>query len=101
LRTYSRRRGGEHSQLLAVDLHVQDANGTRKSLAAGAIEQRCLCVCLAFLLEAGYSARSAADELVRKLMALPMVHIDTVSSGALSRRNVSLPARDTTGFPRR
>lgn len=45
---------------------------------ADAIEQRRVAVCLPFLLEAGYSARSAADhdELLRELMALPMLHID-------------------------
>jgi predicted nucleic acid-binding protein len=45
---------------------------------ANALEQRLVGVCLPFLLEAGYSARSAADhdELVRELMALPMLHID-------------------------
>jgi len=46
---------------------------------ADAIEQRLVGVCLPFLLEAGYSARSATDhdELLRELMALPMLHIDT------------------------
>ena len=46
---------------------------------ADALEQRRLGVCLPFLLEAGYSARSAADhdELLRELMTLPMVHTDT------------------------
>lgn len=45
---------------------------------ADALEQRLIGVCLPFLLEAGYSARSAADhdELLRELMALPMLHID-------------------------
>jgi predicted nucleic acid-binding protein len=45
---------------------------------ADAIEQRSVAVCLPFLLEAGYSARTAADhdELLRELMALPMLHID-------------------------
>jgi predicted nucleic acid-binding protein len=45
---------------------------------ADAIEQRSVAVCLPFLLEAGYSARTAADhdELLRELMALPMMHID-------------------------
>lgn len=47
---------------------------------ADALEQRRLGVCLPFLVEAGYSARSAADhdELLDELMTLPMVHIDTV-----------------------
>lgn len=46
---------------------------------ADALEQRLLSVCLPFLLEAGYSARSATDhdELLRELMSLPMLHIDT------------------------
>lgn len=45
---------------------------------ADAIEQRHVGVCLPFLLEAGYSARSATDhdELLNELMALPMLHID-------------------------
>ncbi|MGH3560305.1 MAG: PIN domain-containing protein [Mycobacterium sp.] len=46
---------------------------------ADALEQRLIGVCLPFLLEAGYSARSAADhdQLLSELMALPMLHIDT------------------------
>jgi predicted nucleic acid-binding protein len=46
---------------------------------ADGLEQRHIGVCLPFLLEAGYSARSATDhdELLRELMALPMLHIDT------------------------
>lgn len=46
---------------------------------ADAIEQRRVGTCLPFLLEAGYSARSATDhdELLRELAALPMLHIDT------------------------
>jgi predicted nucleic acid-binding protein len=46
---------------------------------ADKLEQRLVGVCLPFLLEAGYSARSAADhdELLRELLALPMLHIDT------------------------
>jgi predicted nucleic acid-binding protein len=45
---------------------------------AEAIEQRRVGVCLPFLLEAGYSARSATDhdELLNELTALPMLHID-------------------------
>jgi hypothetical protein len=53
---------------------------------ADAIEQRRVGTCLPFLLEAGYSARSAADhdELLRELMALPMLQIDAeVESRAL------------------
>ena len=46
---------------------------------ASAVEERRVGVCLPFLLEAGYSARTAADhdELLRELMTLPMLHIDT------------------------
>lgn len=45
---------------------------------ADAIEQRRVGTCLPFLLEAGYSARSATDhdELLRGLTALPILHID-------------------------
>lgn len=45
---------------------------------ADALEHRRLGVCLPFLLEAGYSARTAADhdDLLNELMTLPMVHID-------------------------
>ncbi|BBX75225.1 PIN domain-containing protein [Mycobacterium shinjukuense] len=51
----------------------------RSQEIADALEQRLIGVCLPFLLEAGYSARSADDhdELLRELMALPMLHIDT------------------------
>ncbi|MDP7739561.1 PIN domain-containing protein [Mycobacterium paragordonae] len=46
---------------------------------AEAIEQRRIGTCLPFLLEAGYSARSATDhdQLLRELTALPMLNIDT------------------------
>ncbi|MBS4728403.1 PIN domain-containing protein [Mycobacterium sp. SM1] len=46
---------------------------------ANALEQRLIGVCLPFLLEAGYLARSATDhdELLSELTALPMLHIDT------------------------
>lgn len=45
---------------------------------ADATEQRRVGTCLPFLLEAGYSARSATDhdELLRGLTALPILHID-------------------------
>lgn len=45
---------------------------------ADALEQRRIAVCLPFLLEAGYSARSARehDALMRELMALPHVLLD-------------------------
>jgi predicted nucleic acid-binding protein len=46
---------------------------------ADALDECLIGVCLPFLLEAGYSARSATDddELLSELTALPMVHIDT------------------------
>jgi predicted nucleic acid-binding protein len=45
---------------------------------ATALEQRQVAVCLPFLLEAGYSARSAAEhrELLEELLALPLLQID-------------------------
>lgn len=45
---------------------------------AVAIEQRRVAVCLPFLLEAGYSARSGRDheELTAQLLALPLLSID-------------------------
>lgn len=46
---------------------------------ADAVERRRVGVCLPFLLEAGYSARSAGDhdQLLNELMALPILHIDS------------------------
>lgn len=51
----------------------------RSQEIADAVEERRIGVCLPFLLEAGYSARNATDhvELLRELMALPMLHIDS------------------------
>jgi predicted nucleic acid-binding protein len=45
---------------------------------ADALEQRRIAVCLPFLLEAGYSARSAPEHqaLMRELMALPHLRFD-------------------------
>jgi len=45
---------------------------------ATALEQREIAVCLPFLLEAGYSARNAAEhrELLDELLALPLLEID-------------------------
>lgn len=45
---------------------------------ADAIEAGQVAVCLPFVLDAGYSARSAADhrELLDELFALPVLHID-------------------------
>lgn len=62
------------ARLTSVDLEEQ-----RAGEIADALEQGRIGVCLPFLLEAGYSARSASDhdELLRELMALPMLHIDT------------------------
>ncbi len=54
--------------------------GERRSQEiADAVEERRIGVCLPFLLEAGYSALNATDhvELLRELMALPMLHIDS------------------------
>lgn len=61
-------------RLAAVNLEEQ-----RASEIADALEQRRIGVCLPFLLDAGYSARTATDhdELLSELMALPMLHIDT------------------------
>lgn len=44
-----------------------------------AIEQGRIAVCLPFLLEAGYSARNAADhaELLDELLSLPLIEIDS------------------------
>lgn len=62
------------ARLTSVDLEEP-----RAGEIADALEQGRIGVCLPFLLEAGYSARSASDhdELLRELMALPMLHIDT------------------------
>jgi predicted nucleic acid-binding protein len=45
---------------------------------ASALEDRRIAVCLPFLLEAGYAARSAAahGQLIRELLALPWLGID-------------------------
>jgi predicted nucleic acid-binding protein len=45
---------------------------------ADALEERRIATCLPFLLEAGYSARSARDhaELIEELLALPLLRID-------------------------
>jgi predicted nucleic acid-binding protein len=53
---------------------------------ASALEDRRIAVCLPFVLEAGYSARNAADhgELVKELLALPWLQIDAqIESRAL------------------
>lgn len=51
---------------------------TRADEIANAIEQGRIAVCLPFLLEAGYSARSATDhaDLIEELLALPFLQID-------------------------
>lgn len=53
---------------------------------ATALEQRQIAVCLPFLLEAGYSARNAAEhrELLEELLALPLLQIDV----AIERRAI-------------
>ncbi len=45
---------------------------------AAALEEGRIATCLPFLLEAGYSARSARDhdDLIEELLALPRLHID-------------------------
>jgi len=45
---------------------------------ADALEERRVAACLPFLLEAGYSARSAGDhsELMEELLTLPLLQID-------------------------
>lgn len=50
----------------------------RRAEVAAAIEAGDIIVCLPFLLEAGYSARSAAhhDELLCELLSLPWVDVD-------------------------
>ncbi len=44
---------------------------------ASALEEGRIATCLPFLLEAGYSARSARDhdDLIEELLALPLLHI--------------------------
>jgi hypothetical protein len=50
----------------------------RQELVLGWIEEERLAVCLPFLLEAGYSARSAPDhgKLMRRLEQLPRLRVD-------------------------
>lgn len=62
-----------------VRLALRALEEKRAQEIADAIERGMVGVCLPFLLEAGYSAHSAKDhdELLRELMALPMLHIDT------------------------
>lgn len=69
------------SRLLAGKVSVEDAERV-----AGWMEERRLGVCLPFLLEAGHSARSAADrrEMMARLELLPCVHVEEeVERGAL------------------
>lgn len=51
---------------------------SRADEIATALEDGRVAVCLPFLLEAGYSARSAGDhaELIEELLALPLIRID-------------------------
>lgn len=60
---------------------------SRRLAVAGMIENDGIAVCVPFLLEAGWSARSAAhhEELLADLLQLPFLPIDTdVERGALS-----------------
>jgi predicted nucleic acid-binding protein len=59
-------------------LSVQALDDARVREIADALEEGRIGVCLPFLLEAGYSARSASDhdELMGELTALPMLAID-------------------------
>jgi len=56
---------------------------SRADEIATALEEGRVAVCLPFLLEAGYSARSAGDHagLVEELLALPQVRIDEEIEG--------------------
>lgn len=56
---------------------------TRADEIAALFEEGRIAVCLPFLLEAGYSARSAADHdsLISELLALPQFHIDKAIEG--------------------
>lgn len=51
----------------------------RREAVSGWLDQQRLAVCLHFLLEAGYSARTAQDhrELIRRLEQLPRLPIDS------------------------
>lgn len=62
------------SRLLAGSISQE-----RREEIAGWIDQQRLAVCLPFLLEAGYSARSAPDhrKLLRRLERLPRLPIDS------------------------
>jgi hypothetical protein len=59
-------------------LGARDLGDRRRGEIADAIEQGRVAICLPFLLEAGYSARKAADHdaLIRELLALPFLHVD-------------------------
>jgi hypothetical protein len=59
-------------------LNLAAVPGERVDEIADLMAQRRIAVCLPFLLEAGYSARTARDhaELVEDLLALPLLHID-------------------------
>jgi predicted nucleic acid-binding protein len=50
----------------------------RREIVAGWLEEKRLAVCLPFLLEAGYSARSAVDhgKLLRRLEQMPRLPLD-------------------------
>jgi predicted nucleic acid-binding protein len=61
------------ARLSDASLSASRADEIASSLEAGRIG-----ICLPFLLEAGYSARSAGDhdELIEELLALPQIRID-------------------------
>lgn len=59
-------------------LGLSSVDQPRAQEIAEGLEQGRIAVCLPFLLEAGYSARTASDhaDLIEQLRALPFVHID-------------------------
>jgi predicted nucleic acid-binding protein len=58
-------------------LNSRKLDSARRQQIAELLESGQALVCLPFLLEAGYSARSAADHaaMMARLVALPMVHV--------------------------
>jgi predicted nucleic acid-binding protein len=66
----------------------------RAATVAGWIEQRQIATCLPFLLEAGYSARSAAHhkEIVTALDAFPRIPLTTVVEGLATQAQQELAA---------
>jgi predicted nucleic acid-binding protein len=76
---------------------------TRREEIAGLFEQGSVAVCAPFLLEAGWSARSAAhhDQLLADLLQLPRVMIDSeVEDAALAaQRALALRGHHRTASP--